>query len=83
MAHSESNLACMVDVHALCLFVHSAEIHPFHWPFPQGTHWHVEDTSTNGTYVNDVRVPKNGSLPLPLGARLRLSNIGLHDPILE
>ncbi|KAL6776730.1 hypothetical protein ACKKBF_B30710 [Auxenochlorella protothecoides x Auxenochlorella symbiontica] len=48
-----------------------------------GNHWHVEDTSTNGTYVNDVRVPKNGSLPLPLGARLRLSNIGMHDPILE
>lgn len=46
----------------------------------QGTHWHVEDTSTNGTFVDGVRVPKNGSLPLPLGALLRLSNVAPRDP---
>ena len=46
--------------------------------------WIVEDTSTNGTYVNGHRVPKGGSLPLPEGAILRLSTTtsgGVSQPL--
>ncbi|KAG1680607.1 hypothetical protein FOA52_015056 [Chlamydomonas sp. UWO 241] len=35
--------------------------------------WFVEDTSTNGTWVNSARVPKGGSVPIGEGDALRLS----------
>lgn len=35
--------------------------------------WFVEDTSTNGTWVNAARVPKGGSLRIREGDILRLS----------
>lgn len=35
--------------------------------------WMVQDYSTNGTFVDDVRIPRREALPLPEGGRLRLS----------
>jgi predicted component of type VI protein secretion system len=35
--------------------------------------WFVEDTSTNGTFVNDVRVVKGQRHPICCGDVLRLS----------
>jgi pSer/pThr/pTyr-binding forkhead associated (FHA) protein len=40
----------------------------------------VTDTSTNGTYVNAVRVPKGGSCPLKPGDLLNLSVAPEQDP---
>ena len=36
--------------------------------------WFVEDTSTNGTYINDVRIVKGSASALKEGDRLRLSS---------
>lgn len=41
--------------------------------FQDGISWFVEDTSTNGTWVNDVRVAKGQSLPVKDGDHIRLS----------
>jgi pSer/pThr/pTyr-binding forkhead associated (FHA) protein len=35
--------------------------------------WFVEDTSTNGTFVNDVRVPKGQRQAIHPGDTIRLS----------
>ena len=42
--------------------------------------WSIKDTSTNGTFVNGARVPKNGVLPLVAGDMVRLSQPQGNDP---
>ena len=42
--------------------------------------WSIKDTSTNGTFVNGVRVPKNGRLPLVALDLIRLSQPQGNDP---
>lgn len=44
--------------------------------------WYVEDQSTNGTWINDIRVPKGSSLPMHSGDVLRLSS-GTSSNVLE
>jgi len=41
---------------------------------PAGTGWVRDDQSTNGTFVDDERVPQGDRLALPDGARLRLAS---------
>ena len=54
------------------------------WSSAQGgiLKWFVKDSSTNGTWVNDVRVEKGASMALEEGDVLRLS-CGLPKDILE
>eukprot|EP00198_Chlamydomonas_reinhardtii_P012274 XP_001701611.1 predicted protein [Chlamydomonas reinhardtii] len=41
---------------------------------PNVDQWLVEDTSTNGTYVDDARVQRGCAMALSEGCRLRLSS---------
>lgn len=66
--------ATAAAVHHFSLFSHPAPVRLFQ------DGWAVEDTSTNGTFVDGIRVPKRGTLPFPLGGTLRLSVGSSKDP---
>lgn len=52
---------------------------PFHPP-AQRKGFKVFDSSTNGTFVDNVRVPKQGTADLPVGGKLRLSVLDPRNP---
>jgi pSer/pThr/pTyr-binding forkhead associated (FHA) protein len=41
---------------------------------PDGTAWVRDEHSTNGTFVNDIRVPSGGTAPLVHGDQLRIAS---------
>lgn len=49
-------------------------------PPPQRKGFKVFDSSTNGTFVDNVRVPKQGTADLPVGGKLRLSVLDPRNP---
>ncbi|KAK9863115.1 hypothetical protein WJX84_005224 [Apatococcus fuscideae] len=46
----------------------------------QGATWYLEDTSTNGTFINQVKVPKKLRQPLSEGDQVRFSQAPDNDP---